>query len=256
VEVDTISTPLLDLLDEVEDSTEVAISPQPEIEKPKPKKKKEDPRIILAYNDVRIFKSDLQATCDSLSYSTLDSMFRLFRLPVIWSDTSQFTADTVQIQLANDKIDRIYLRVNSFIVNSPDEIFFNQIKGKNSTAMFEDGELRRVRVEGNAESVYYPRDDEEAYIGVNKTICSEMMLEFDDDGLTGIRFYAQPTANLFPMKKADHDGLKMPGFTWQEEKRPKSVDDLFLKREAVQPPEVPKPEEETTPAAEKPKIEK
>ena len=255
---DTISTPLPDLLDELEDSTEVVISPQPKVSKPKPKEKKDEPRIILAYHDVRIFKSDLQATCDSLSYSTLDSMFRLYRLPVIWSDTSQFTADTVKIQLANDKIDRIYLRVNSFIVNSPDELFFNQIKGKNSTAIFEDGELRRVRVEGNAESVYYALDDEEAYIGVNKTVCSEMMIYFGDNELEGIRFYAEPSANLFPMKKAGHEDLKMPGFSWQEEKRPKSVDDLFTKREAVPPPVILKTEEEAAPApaVEKPKIEK
>ncbi len=255
--IDTVAAPLPDSLSELSDSTVVVISPQPPAVKPK-KKKDEEPRVILAYNDVRIFKSDLQATCDSLSYSTLDSMFRLYRLPVIWSDTSQFTADTVQIQLANDKIDRIYLRVNSFIVNSPDELFFNQIKGKNSTAFFEDGELRRVRVEGNAESVYYALDEEEAYIGVNKTVCSEMMLEFDDDGLTGIRFYAQPTANLFPMKKADHEGLKMPGFNWQEEKRPRSVEDLLTKREVIVPPATPKNEEEAAPApeAEKPKIEK
>ncbi|MEY3368965.1 MAG: hypothetical protein RI973_2120 [Bacteroidota bacterium] len=190
------------------------------------------PRAILAYKDVRIFKSDLQAVCDSLMYSTQDSMFRLYRQPVIWSDTSQFTADTTFIQLANEKIDRIFLRQNSFIVNSPDFVFFNQIKGKNSTAFFEDGELRRVRVVGNAESVYYARDDEEAYIGVNKTVCSDMLMMFGDNQIDGIYFFAQPVANLFPMKKVDHTGLRMAGFSWQQDKRPRSLADLFTARAA------------------------
>lgn len=248
---DTLSTPLPDLPNVLPDSTEVVISPQTEVSKPK-LKEQEEPRIILAFHDVRIFKSDLQATCDSLSYSTLDSIFRLYRKPIIWSDTSQFTADTVLMQLANDKIDRIFMRQNSFIVNSPDEVFFNQIKGKHSTAFFEEGELRRVRVTGNAESVYYALDDEDAYIGVNKTICSEMMILFGNNELEGIKFYTEPTANLFPMKQADHDALKMPGFSWQEEKRPKSVDDLFVKRkpEVVPPPLVPaegEPAEQTDP---------
>lgn len=197
---------------------------QPKTTKPPSTKEK---RNILAYHDVRIFKSDLQALCDSLSYSSVDSMFRLFTKPIIWSDTSQFTADTVNIQLANDKIDRIFLRQNSFIVNSPDEFFFNQIKGKNSVAMFDSSELRKVRVEGNAESVYYALDDDKAYIGVNKTVCSEMLILFGNNEVEGIKFYTQPKATLFPMKTADHEGLKMPGFNWQIERRPKSVDDLL-----------------------------
>jgi lipopolysaccharide export system protein LptA len=201
--------------------------------------KSEDNRIILAYHDVRIFKSDLQALCDSLSYSSVDSMFRLFDQPIIWSDTSQFTADTVNIQLANDKIDHIFLRQNSFIINSPDEFFFNQIKGKHSLALFDSSELRRVRVEGNAESVYYALDDNKAYIGVNKTVCSEMLILFGNNEVEGIKFYTQPKATLFPMAKADHEGLKMPGFSWQIERRPTGVEDL-LKAKTVAVP-VPTP---------------
>ena len=188
-------------------------------------------RIILAFHDVRIFKSDLQAVCDSLAYTTSDSLFKLYDNPVIWSDTSQFTADTVLMQLANDKIDRIFLKLNSFIVNSPDEVFYNQIKGMNSTAFFEEGELRRVKVVGNAESVYYARDDDNAYIGVNKTVCSEMLILFGANKVEGIRFYAEPSANLFPMEKADHEALKMPGFSWQIQRRPGAPDDLTAEKE-------------------------
>lgn len=213
----------------------------------KEKKEEEKPRLILAFHDVRIFKSDLQAICDSLSYSTLDSMFRLYQQPVIWSDTSQFSADTVQIQLANDKIDRIFMRQNSFIINSPDELFFNQIKGKNSTAFFEEGDLRRVRVVGNAESVYYALDDDDAYIGVNQAVCSEMLIQFGDNEVEGIRFYTEPKATLFPMRQADHEQLKMAGFKWQIEKRPNSVEDLLLPKKEVKTEQNPTTEPETQP---------
>lgn len=218
-------------------------------EPPVTKEKNEDekPRLILAFHDVRIFKSDLQAICDSLSYSTLDSMFRLYQQPVIWSDTSQFSADTVQIQLANDKIDRIFMRQNSFIINSPDELFFNQIKGKNSTAFFEEGDLRRVRVVGNAESVYYALDDDDAYIGVNQAVCSEMLIQFGDNEVEGIRFYTEPKATLFPMRQADHEQLKMAGFKWQIEKRPNSVEDLLLPKKEVKTEQNPTTEPETQP---------
>ncbi len=239
---DSLSTPMLDALVEMDTAADPLYVPPPDflgdstsVAPLSRKKEKEEPRLILAYHDVRIFKSDLQAVSDSLSYSTVDTMFRLFTDPIIWSDTSQFTADTVRIQLANDKIDRIYLRQNSFIINSPDEIFYNQIKGKHSTAFFDSSELRRVRVVGNAESVYYALDDEEAYIGVNKTICSDMLIFFGDNEVEGIRFYTEPKATLFPMKETDHAGLQMEGFHWQVEKRPKTLDDLFVAKQSAAP---------------------
>ena len=193
-------------------------------------------RVMHAYFDVRIYKSDLQAVCDSLLYNSTDSLFWFFdnrpnETPIIWSDTTQFTADTIRLQLANSKIDRIFLRNNSFIINSPDEKFYNQIKGKNSIAYFTEGELDYVHVTGNAESVYYPLDDARAYIGANKTICSEMKIYFGDNTVTGIKFFAQPQATLTPMKKADHRALLMDGFRWEKSKRPVNLDSLFEKRE-------------------------
>ncbi|NUO00977.1 MAG: hypothetical protein HUU01_10225 [Saprospiraceae bacterium] len=191
-------------------------------------------RLLLAYKDVRIFKSNLQAICDSLSYSNVDSIFRLFRAPIIWSDTSQFVADTIHIQLKAQKLDRIFLRDNAFIINSPDELFFNQIKGRFATATFKDDELRRMDVQGNAESVYYARDEAGGYVGVNKTVCSEMTLLFGNNKVDQIKFFTQPQARAIPMKQANHDEMKIPGFRWEKELRIKKVDDLFAERERRQ----------------------
>ncbi|MCP3929048.1 MAG: hypothetical protein GY705_08105 [Bacteroidetes bacterium] len=184
-------------------------------------------RILLAYHDVRVFKDDLQAVCDSLAYNTTDSIFQFFQDPYIWSDTSQFSADTIHMKLSEGEIDRIFLYNNSFIVNSEDELYFNQIKGKNITAFFEEGELRNMDVQGNAESVYYALDDFKAYIGVNKTICSNMLLSFGDNQIESIRFFDQPQAKLTPMQQADHNELKLKGFYWRTKGRPKKMSDLF-----------------------------
>ncbi len=186
-------------------------------------------RTLLAYNDVRIFKSDLQAVCDSLSYNTGDSIFHFYHEPFIWSDTSQFSADTLHIQMANDKIDKILLVNKAFIINSPDELFFNQIKGKYVTAFFKESNVRRMKVEGNAETVYYLLDDEDAYIGVNKSICSEMLIYFGDNKVDDIRYYDTPNGDLTPMKKANHNLFKLEGFKWETKKRPRTLEDLFTK---------------------------
>ncbi|HMQ50094.1 MAG TPA: OstA-like protein, partial [Saprospiraceae bacterium] len=183
-------------------------------------------RHLLAYYDVRIYKSDMQALCDSLSYSTLDSTFRLWKNPIVWSDTSQFVADTVNLLVRKEQIDKIYLRNNAFIINSPDELFFNQIKGKFITAFFKESELRRMDVNGNAQSIYYALDEGGGYVGVNQTVCSEMVILFDKNEVQQIKFLNQPQATMNPMGQVNHETLKLSGFAWRVDERPAGVADL------------------------------
>jgi lipopolysaccharide export system protein LptA len=191
--------------------------------KPNPK---DSAKALLAYHNVKMFKSNFQSVCDSLSYSEVDSIFRLFRNPIIWSDTSQMTSDTIRILLKNKKIDRIFLRQNGLIVNSKDEIFYNQIKGKDITAFFENDEIRRMLAAGNAESLYYATDEGNAYINANKVICSEMLIYFGNNKVEKIKFYTQPQAKAHPMGTTNHSELKLKGFRWDIKKKPKSVKDL------------------------------
>lgn len=183
-------------------------------------------RLLRGYNKVRMYKSDFQAVCDSLVFSERDSIFRLFRAPMIWSDTSQLSADTIRILLKEKKIDRLFLRQNAFIINSKDEQYFNQVKGRDCIAFFEDNNIRRVLVEGNAESIYYATDEKEAYIGVNAVKCSEMILFFGNNKVDRILFKTKPDGKMTPMRQANHEALKIKGFRWNAAARPKSLQDL------------------------------
>ena len=184
-------------------------------------------RLLQAYRDVRIFKSNLQALADSVAFSQQDELFRFFREPVIWSDTSQFTADTIFLALREEALHRIYLFNDAFIINSPDELFYNQVKGKKIEVDFVDNNLHQMFVSGNAESVYYALDEQQAYVGVNKTVCSEMKLLFENNQVNEIMFYNQPAGRLDPMGAVDHEKLRLAGFVWQKDIRPKDIDDLF-----------------------------
>jgi hypothetical protein len=188
-----------------------------------------DERRLLAYRDVRIYKSDLQASSDSLSFSSRDSIFWFYKIdqtPVIWSDTSQFSGDTIGMLLKNKKMDRIWLRQNSLVINSEDEVLFNQIKGKQTTAYFRENEVRDMYVEGNGQAVYYALDDNGAYIGLYETTCSEMRLSFGNNKVEHIRFYVEPTGKFIPMRKAGKETRKLEGFFWETKRRPRSLSDL------------------------------
>ncbi len=188
-----------------------------------------DVRQLYAHRDVRIFKSDLQAACDSLTFSSADSIFWFYRInnqPVIWSDTSQFSGDTIRMLLKNKKLDRLWLRQNALVVNSEDGILFNQIRGKYSTVFFRDDEAREMLVEGNAQALYYAVDDNKAYIGLNETACSEMRLFFGDNKVESIKFYQKPSGKFIPMKEAGKETKKLEGFFWEQVRRPRKVEDL------------------------------
>ncbi|MFK7937109.1 MAG: LptA/OstA family protein, partial [Saprospiraceae bacterium] len=182
-------------------------------------------RILIADNNVEVFKSNLQAICDSLIYNTSDSIFIFHDQPIIWSDTSQFSADTIRMTLQNNQVHRMFLYSNSFVINSPDEEFYNQIKGNDITAFFKEGEVDRVDVQGNAESIYYALDDDDKYMGSNKTASSSMLVYFGSNEVERIKFVREPTAVFAPMKQADH--TKLAGFRWEKQARPRSEVDLL-----------------------------
>ena len=184
-------------------------------------------RVLLAYNEVRIFKSNLQAVCDSLAYTGADSTFRLFESPIMWSDTSQFVADTIRIKLRNDAIDRVLLQSKSMIVNSPDELFFNQIKGRQVDVDFREGEVDNMLVRGNAESVYYILDEAKAYVGVNHVKSARMRLQFANGELADIYFYDQPEGDLQPLKPVNQAPKLLEEFRWETALRPASKQDLY-----------------------------
>lgn len=181
--------------------------------------------ILNAYHNVKLYKSNLQAKCDSISFNTTDSILSMFYDPVIWSDSSQFTADTIDIYLKNGQIDRVDLKNKAFIVNTTDSLYFNQIKGKLVEVFFVEGAMDSMSVVGNAESVYFMLDEEEAYIGMNKSICSEMSFTFEDSDLKDIYFYVNVNSNLIPMKDVDPSNT-LEGFNWQPRIRPKDKQDL------------------------------
>lgn len=181
---------------------------------------------FIGDNNVRIFKSDMQAICDSLVYNKKDSLFTLHNLPFVWSDSTQINGDTIDIKLKSKKVDRLFVRSEATILSSDDFIFFNQIKGRFLEAFFDDSKIYRIDVDGNARIVYYMTDNEKAYTGVNTTEASTMSFFLKDNKITDIRNYKEPKSVVLPMRKTNHEELKVKGFLWNIVKRPSGLTDL------------------------------
>jgi lipopolysaccharide export system protein LptA len=185
-------------------------------------------RTLFAYYKVKFFKKDFQGIADSLIYSEIDSTIRLYGKPILWNQENQLTADTVYLQMANNQIEKLFLKKSAFIVSQEDTFHFNQLKGKNITGYFQKSELKKIDIRGNGESIYYAADDDSAYIGVNKAVCTDMLIHLDSSKVQQITFITQPVAELLPVNEIPWQELQLKGFKWLSDKRPKRKEDIFL----------------------------
>jgi lipopolysaccharide export system protein LptA len=191
---------------------------------------------LLAFRNVKIFKSDLQGKADSLAYFLADSSIVFYNDPILWNDGSQITADTIQILVKDGTIDKLNARVNSFIISEDSTKNFNQIKGRLMTAYFNGKSIKNVDVTGNGETIYFVADDENAelLIGMNRIVCTNMKIGFLDDQVNDIRFYTNPDGKFIPPHELKDDIKKLEGFAWRSEERPTKTEILINPFEAKQ----------------------
>lgn len=184
---------------------------------------------IRAFYKVKIFKSDFQAKCDSIFYSLSDSIAQLHGNPVLWSDENQISADYIEVHTQNNKPKIAYLKNQAFIISKVDSLRFNQIKGRDMTGFFTNkGQIYRIDVDGNGESIYYPAEEDGTLIGVNKSLCEKMKIFMQDRQVKEILFLNSPEGTLYPVKDLPPLDAVLDGFKWEQKQRPQSKLDVFL----------------------------
>ncbi|MGI4885316.1 MAG: OstA-like protein [Janthinobacterium lividum] len=177
-------------------------------------------QVLYAYPKARIFKANLQGRCDSLTYDRQDSIIYLNRDPVLWQAHSQMVADSMQIRQKRGKVDQMRLYANSFVINQDTLLNFNQMKGRNILAYFRGGQIGRIDVLGNAESLAYALDGDTAVTGLNKGVSATMTLRFADNRLRKITMLANPDANFIPTHEIKEPDTRLKGFRWRDTERP------------------------------------
>lgn len=185
-------------------------------------------RYFLAFHHVRIFNDSLQAVSDSLYYSTQDSTFQLFGQPVVWNGQSQITGDTMYMYTENQKPKLLYVYYNGMIINQPAKGIYNQIGGRTINGYFKDGNIDYVRVKGTpAESIYYPQDDDSAFVGMNRSTGDLIDIYFVNKELNKVKFVRTVDGIMYPMRQIPADKKHLKGFKWQDARRPKNKLELF-----------------------------
>jgi len=172
-------------------------------------------RKLTAFPKVSFFRKDVQGKCDSLIYNLQDSILFFYKKPIIWANKSQMTGDTIKIQMVKNKIDKLFLRSSAFIISEDSLKNHNQIKGKRVTAFFKENKIQTVDVFGNGESLYFATENDTILTGMNKVICSNMLMRFKESKLNTISFLTKPEANFIPPQELTDPTKKLKGFTWR-----------------------------------------
>lgn len=181
---------------------------------------------MTADGNVRIWSKKIRGLCDSLFFHGRDSMFRLFYNPVLWSDTTQFTGDTIFLYMKNKAIDKINLYSKAFILTESLTGLIDQVKGRDIFSYFLNKKIHTADVIGNAESVYFVKEDDKGFIGMNYIKCSKMRIDFfEDEKINKIHFYTQPDGSMVPVYEGRNKRLE--GYNARTKEQPKIFEDLF-----------------------------
>jgi len=185
---------------------------------------------MKAYHGVRFFRSDLQGKCDSIFYSSRDSILTMFFEPVLWSENNQLTGDLIQIFIKDGAVDFIHVQGNAMaVMQDIDTLRFSQLVGRELRAFVVDGELRKVEVNGNTQSIYFPREDDGTLVGINRTESSFMTVHLQNNKVHKVVLYPGASGKMMPDEGLVHEDIFFPQFAWHNEIRPQRKEDVFIR---------------------------
>ncbi|MFT5751226.1 MAG: lipopolysaccharide export system protein LptA, partial [Dokdonia sp.] len=144
---------------------------------------KPDERIVRGYYNVRLFKSDISGKCDSIHVNQKTGLTQMISRPILWSDRSQITGDSIHLinNTATEKLDSLKVFDNSFIIQKDSIEGYNQVKGQKLYGFFNDeNELNKVDILRNAESISYLREEDGSLPGIDRSKSASITLLFLD----------------------------------------------------------------------------
>ena len=207
---------------------------------------KPDHRIIMAYFNAKIYKSDISAKADSIYSDQKTGLTKLINLdrfapsdafstkkkPILWNVENQMTGDTIHLMSNPDteKLDSLLVFNNAFIISKDtvSENGYNQINGMRLTGWFNDeNTLKKVDIDKNAQSIFYARNELQELIGIDKAKSGSISMLFDNGDIEEYSRFNKIDGKMYPESQYPENEKFLKGFDWRNDERPNSVEDLF-----------------------------
>lgn len=179
-------------------------------------------KMIKAYRNVRMYRSDTQLISDSLVMLNTDSIIRLYREPILWNETNQVTSDSMAIYTRNEAISKVHFMGDPIMGSEIDTMYYNQVKGKEMIAHFADGSVYRNDVNGNAQTIYYLQEEGSSEVtGLMYIESSGISFYLADGEMDKITYKQNPEYVIYPMGMIpETQKHRLDKFEWHNSKRP------------------------------------
>lgn len=190
--------------------------------------------VAVVYPRVRFWRTDLQGVADSIRFTQRDSMLRMYVNPVIWSDNRQIFGDIIELHMNDSTVDRARLPQNAFSAEHIEDVHYNQIGGKEMIALFENGEMRHLDINGNVEIIMYPEEEDST---INKIVNAEssfLSADFHGKAVDRILMWPETSGTVTPLFLAKKSLFFLPKFKWYESIRPLDRFDIFVVPEEME----------------------
>ena len=180
-----------------------------------------------AVKNVKLYKSDMQMACDSLEYSDLDSLVRLYIDPLVWNEGKrQYSADSIAMLIKNRSFDRASLMSQAFIAVQEDTASYDQIKATDMMAYFDtSGALKRFDAMGSVAGVFYIEENK-SLATVNKFESKMLTANFKDGSINDLNYFEEVKSDAYPVVQMKKDERFLKDYKWLPDKRPKSPSDV------------------------------
>lgn len=188
---------------------------------------KDSVHYMNAYYAVRYYRNDLQGVCDSLIYSTKDSVSTFMGNPVMWNGFYQITGDTIFIKMGQNGVDRAMVHDYAFLVQQKDSVHYDQISGKELVCYFDSSKVERMDMEGNVQIIYYPEESDKSLIGLNQMIGNYLSVWFKSQKMDRLRIWPEVVGSLTPLPLVTDEILYLQNFRWMQYLRPIDPQDVF-----------------------------
>ena len=114
------------------------------------------------------------------------------------------------------------------MIQQQTDTFFNQMAGKEIFAYIQDGEVHEVVVKGNALTIYYPKEDNGSFMGMNTTESSTIRMFLINRQVDHVLFTTETNGTIYPMDQIPEESDRLDNYFWATEERPLVPGDVFL----------------------------
>ena len=185
-------------------------------------------REVYGVNNVRAYRTDVQAVCGFMVANSKDSCLTMYDYPIVWSGTRQLVGDSIKAYMNDSTIRQAFVYGNAFSIEKlPEAKYYNQISSKDMRADFVNGAIRRVDAWGNVEVVFYHTDKDSTLIGHNYTETDTLRMFISPVRKLQKIWMSKSNGVISPMTQIPPDKLTLPRFELFDDARPKDKNDIF-----------------------------